>query len=173
MTKAILMAALLALAGPTAAETFSEAYGIGLAEPQPEQKADLRDGVTLLARLVDRKGKLMPVVAKQQALFVQIYVATPEVSPPVNLKLDCEFVFVDAVEEKTFLQDKKTCHDDTVATGGTFVPIGKPFKFFPEAKDPSGTSAMQVAIHEPNTRNFAMLTVTFDWQGGTLKCCEE
>ncbi len=171
MIRAALVLSLAALAGPVAAETYSEAYGLGTAEPHPEAEGDLRDGIRLMAILQDRKHNRMPVVTSKQPVYVQLYVQTPAVSAPATLKLFCEYVFVDAIEEKTWLKDGAACADELVATGGGWAALGKPFKFYPEAKDPSGTSAVNIAVREVSTDSYLELSPTFDWQGGLMPCC--
>lgn len=157
---------LMALAGPAAAETYAEAYGLGDGAPVPEQSYRLDTGITVKARLTDRKGVTLAALPKKDAVFVEVLARAEAGAGPEAVALTCSFEFADAWGETTELQAARPCYAGTVADlAGQWVPLGKPFRFFPGARDPRGTSGVNVGIYDGQGHGMT-LTVTFDWQGG-------
>jgi hypothetical protein len=162
MTRAGLV--LLALAAPAVAETYVEAYGLGDAAPRPEESYAMPNGTEIRARLVDRQGRLVTVLQRKAPLFVEVSViAVPDAV--LGGPYSCSFEFASAAGETTELQPLQPCPPGAPLADG-WVILGTPFRFYPEARDPRGTSGVNVGIHDAAAGRGATLTVTFDWQGG-------
>lgn len=159
-----ILAGCLALAGPVAAETLAEAYGLGAAAPRPEQAVRMPGGLILTASLRDDAGGLAATVMRPEVIRLDLALSLPEGAAEVRLR--CKARFLDAENPPGPVRSDSICFEGRVQGGTAPVPSDLAFRFRPSASDPAGTLGVELIVMDEITGDGRSLVVTYDWRGG-------
>lgn len=146
-----LTAAFWLLAGPVAAETLVDAYGLGAHAPRPEEWTKIDEDLSVRARIVDdATGKLAPEARAGQRLRLDLAFHARPGAQDRGISLLCSLRFYDAAgEASNFEQKNRPCYTGRLADGlERFQPLDFELRFRPVSTDPEGTAAVEVRVEE-------------------------
>ncbi len=163
-----LLAVVLAMATPVAAETEVDAYGLGRNPPAPEKWTKIDEDLSIRARVVrDKSGELADVVKRPEVLRLEVAFFARKGAADRKIVLTCAAYFMDAKAQHSQKAAAVPCYSGQLHDAdGKFQPLDFELKFRPVTSDPAGTSAVAVEVTDTVINDHVMLWPTYDWQGG-------